>query len=88
MYFKVSLTENLRWIMKMNLQKLNKLTYRITIPIQTGICFVILIAGVIGYFKEVYNLDTFLLIMIIGLIGLEFATIKNKLNKIEEKVGI
>ncbi len=74
--------------MKMNLQKLNKLTYRITIPIQTGICFVILIAGVIGFFKELVNLDTFLLIMVFGLLGLEFATIKNKLNKIEEKVGI
>ena len=72
----------------MNLQKLNKLIDRVTIPIQSGICFVILITGVIGYFKEVFNLDTFLLIMIVALVGFEFATIKYKLNKIEEKVGI
>ena len=72
----------------MNLQKLNKITDRITIPLQTVISTIILAAGVIGYFYEVFTLNTFLLIMIFAIIGFETTTIKNKLIKIEKKVGI
>ena len=72
----------------MNLQKLNEKTNKFVPKIQIIICVIIIIAGVIGYFIERFDLNTFLMLMIFGLLGMEFASIKMVLIKIEQKAGI